>query len=164
MATRETAYAGHGSHLGTRRGKYFLTIFVIILAAVSLLVSTYALLWFGSKQTSCGTTTSNGPRYFHFTIVISLSGYNDSQHHSGPWPIMNVTVDSNVIIHILNNDTSQTHGFAITHYFDQGVTLQPGKACDLTFFASQTGTFPVYNIIFDTTDLFEHSQLSVNPH
>jgi hypothetical protein len=96
--------------------------------------------------------------------VISLSGYDDSQHHSRPWPIMNVTVDWDVIIHILNNDTSQTHGFAITHYFDQGVTLQPGKSCDLTFFASQTGTFPIYNTIFDTTDLFEHAQLNVNPN
>jgi hypothetical protein len=76
---------------------------------------------------------------------------------------MNVTVDQDVIIHILNNDTSQTHGFAITHYFDQGVVLQPGKSCDLAFFASQTGMFPVYNTIFDTTDAFEYAQFNVNP-
>jgi hypothetical protein len=75
---------------------------------------------------------------------------------------MNVTVNWDVIIHILNNDTSQTHGFAITHHFDQGIPLQPGKSCYLGFFASQTGTFPVYNTIFDTTDLFEHAQLNVN--
>lgn len=76
--------------------------------------------------------------------------------------MMNVTVDRDVIIHIVNNDTSQPHGFAITHYFEHGVILQPGKSCDLTFFASQTGIFPVYNTVFDTTDLFEHAQLTVN--
>jgi hypothetical protein len=76
---------------------------------------------------------------------------------------MNVTVDWGVIIHVLNNDTSQPHGFAINQYFGSGVALQPGKSCDLTFLASQTGTFSVYNTIFDTTDLFEHAQLNVNP-
>ncbi len=111
---------------------------------------------------SCGTPTGNVPRYVHFTFIISLAGYNDSADHTRPWPVMNVTVDSDVIIHVLNNDTSQTHGFAIQHYFDQGVALQPGRSCDLTFFASQTGTFPVYNTIFDTTDVFEHGQLNVN--
>jgi hypothetical protein len=162
LASREPASAGQGTRIGTRRRRYFLTVLVIIVAAASLLASAYTLHWFNSGPHSCGATTSNVPRYFHFTIVISLSGYNDSQHHSRPWPIMNVTVNWEVIIHILNNDTSQTHGFAITHYFDQGVPLQPGNSCDLTFFASQTGTFPVYNTIFDTTDLFEHAQLNVN--
>ena len=77
---------------------------------------------------------------------------------------MNVTADWNVTIHVLNNDTSQTHGFAIKQYFDQGVALQPGKSCGLAFFASQTGTFPVYNTVLDTTDLFEQAQLNVNPN
>jgi hypothetical protein len=161
LASRELASAGQGTRLGTLRRKYFLALLVIAVTA-SLQVSAYTLHWFNSGPASCGTTTSNTPRYFHFTIVIYLSGYNDSQHHSRPWPIMNVTVDQDVIIHILNNDTSQTHGFAITHYFDQGVVLQPGKSCDLAFFASQTGTFPVYNTIFDTTDAFDNAQLNVN--
>ena len=76
---------------------------------------------------------------------------------------MDVTVNWDINIHILNNDTTQPHGFAITHYFDQGVILQQGKSCDLAFFASEIGTFSVYNTIFDTTDAFEYAQFNVNP-
>jgi hypothetical protein len=77
---------------------------------------------------------------------------------------MNVTVVWDVIIHVLNNDTSQPYGFAINQYFGSGVALQPGKSCDLTFLASQTGTFSVYNTIFDTTDLFEPLNLTSTPN
>ena len=74
---------------------------------------------------------------------------------------MNVTVSWNVIIHLWNNDTTQTHGFAMKHYFEQGVALRPGQSCDLAFYASLAGTFPVYNTIFDTTQYFENAQLNV---
>jgi hypothetical protein len=76
---------------------------------------------------------------------------------------MNMSVDWDVIIHVMNNDTGQAHGFAIQHYFDQGVALRPGESCDLSFFASTSGSFRVYNIVFDTTEAFEQAQLNVNP-
>ena len=74
---------------------------------------------------------------------------------------MNVSLDWSVFMHVFNNDTSQSHGFAIKHYFEQGVALKPGESCDLFFFAGTPGTFPVYNTILDTTDAFENAQLNI---
>jgi hypothetical protein len=141
----------------------YVVLFVVGVAASSSILGAVYLYQLFTTPITCAARTANVPRYVQFTVVISLAGYNGSANHNGPWPLMKVSVDWDVIIHLLNNDTSQSHGFAITHYFEQGVVLQPGKSCDLAFFASQTGVFPVYNTIFDTTDRFEHAQLNVNP-
>ncbi len=73
---------------------------------------------------------------------------------------MNITRGQTITIHPWNNG-SVAHGFAITHNFDQGVVLLPGQSCDLTFSASQAGTFSVYSTEPDPT--FELAQLNVNP-
>jgi hypothetical protein len=138
-------------------------LFVVgVIVTASILGAVYLYQWFTTPMT-CVAHTSSVPWYVHFAVMISLAGYNGSANHNRPWPVMNVSVNWDVIIHVLNSDTSQSHGFAITHYFEQGVVLQPGKSCDIAFFASQTGAFPVYNTVFDTTDPFEHAQLNVNP-
>ncbi len=60
--------------------------------------------------------------------------------------------------------TTVAQRFGNTHYFDQGAVLQPGKSCDVTFSAFQTGEFE----IFGTFDPYlrpevELAQLNVNP-
>ncbi len=77
-----------------------------------------------------------------------------------PLPIMNVSRGQTVTIHAWNNSTV-AHSFAIDHYFVQGAVLQPGQSCDLTFSASQAGSFLVYGNEPDPT--FELAQLNVNP-
>jgi hypothetical protein len=146
-----------------RHSRPYTVLFVVgVIVTASILGAVYVYQWFTTPMT-CGARAASVPRYVHFTMVMSLSGYNRSSNHNRPWPVMSMRVDWDVIIHVLNNDTSQSHGFAITHYFEHGVVLQPGKSCDLAFFASQTGAFPVYNTVFDTTDAFEHAQLNVSP-
>ena len=92
-----------------------------------------------------------------FTVVMADEGFNigfnGSLRHSGPWPVMNVTLGQNVIIHVINNDSAEAHGFQITHYFDQGIGesgLAPGKCYDVRFVANQAGSFQAFCNIFCT--------------
>ena len=58
--------------------------------------------------------------------------------------MINVSQNQTVVIHIFNCASSEPHGFAITHYFNSGVTLPPGQSYTLTFEADQKGTFDMY--------------------
>lgn len=49
-----------------------------------------------------------------------------------------------VTILLCNLDQVQSHGFAIGHYFDTGVTLRPGEAYKLSFTARDAGNFVIY--------------------
>jgi heme/copper-type cytochrome/quinol oxidase subunit 2 len=123
---------------------------IVIVAVVSLLTFAYAILGFFNAPIGCGT--SNTPVSARFTVYID--------YIRRPLPMMNVTRGETITIHAWNNGTV-THGFAIRHYFDQGTFLQPGQSCDLTFTASQTGTFWVYSN--EPDPVFELAQLNVNP-
>jgi len=91
-------------------------------------------------------------------------GFNGSKFHSGFWPIMNVTVGTNVIIHVVNNDTVEPHGFAITTYFNKGLILRPGECSDVMFNASQLGSFRVYCFIECSIHvLMQSGEVNVNP-
>ena len=73
---------------------------------------------------------------------------------------MNVTQGQTITIHAFNNGTA-AHSFAIAHYFDKGTSLLPGQSCDLTFTASQTGSFWLYGS--EPDPVFVIAQLNVNP-
>jgi heme/copper-type cytochrome/quinol oxidase subunit 2 len=144
--------------MGTRSYVAFLAP---IIAISSLLIFTFGFFnIFNPVMNGCGNA-ANVSVSARFTVVIDQSGYNGSRYHTGPWPQINVTVGQGVAIHVWNNDTIQAHGFAIAHYFNQGIALRPGQSCDVVFTASQAGTFPIFNTIVDTTEMFEHSQLNV---
>src|SRR5207247_7688199 len=85
---------------------------------------------------SCGSPPANIPGSNRFLLVISFYGYNGSKYHTIPWPRMNVTLRQYVTIRAWNNDT-QSHGFAITHYFEQGEYIRSRDSYDLTFKACQ---------------------------
>ena len=81
-------------------------------------------------------------------------GFNGSAYHAGQqWPQMNVSLGQNVIIHVINNDTAQAHGFEIVQYFEQGLRLAPGMCYDVKFVATQIGSFQVFCQIFCTIHL-----------
>ena len=132
----------------------------IIIATTTFLFSAYTFHLFNLG--GCGTPTGNVPASARFNIVMSLKGYNDNKDHVRPWPIMNVTYKQSVTIHLFNNDTTQAHGFGITHYLDQGVSVPHGQTYDVNFGACQIGTFHVYDTIVDTAELYEPAQLNVN--
>ena len=113
-------------------------IVIIVLAVSGTVAAAYALHLFG---------TNTVPGNVQFTVVMTQQGFNGSRNHvTDPWPVMNVAKGQRITIHLWNNDTTvqETHGFAITHYFDGGVALRPGETYDLTFTANQSGSFLVY--------------------
>lgn len=104
-----------------------------------------------------------------FTIIESdpgnpYEGMNGSAYHlSTSWPVMQVMKGQKVTIHVINCASSEPHGFAITHYFNQGVALQAGHSYTITFVADQTGTFRVYcNIFCSIHALMQNGELIVS--
>ncbi len=150
----------HSGKVWTSHKRLLLTIATVVIAVTALLASAFALHIFGLG--TCGTPPANLPSQVRFTVVITFNGYNGSKYHGTPWPKMNVTLRQNVAIHVWNNDT-QAHGFAITHYSDQGVPLQPSDSSDLSFQACQTGAFPIYETLFTTNYVYLKAELNVSP-
>jgi heme/copper-type cytochrome/quinol oxidase subunit 2 len=65
------------------------------------------------------------------------------------WPIMYVHVGQVVSFHVINCASSEAHGFQISYYDDKSIiAVQPGESYDVTFTATQAGTFRVYCDIF----------------
>ncbi len=146
-------------------GRPLVTSLVLLAAAAGTVVTAYSLHLFnlGSQSgTSCPSspTASSSPVYF--TLVISNQGFNSSRTYRGPCPILNVAKGQSVTIHLRNDDPVETHGFAITHYLDSGIELRPGQSNDITFTASQAGTFLVYcNILCSVHNYMQNGRLNV---
>lgn len=109
--------------------------------------------YLASAEVGRTSTTSHD----HFTIVMSHSGFNDSTTHIAPWPVISVAKGETVTIRIVNEDPVEAHGFAIAHYFDKGIILGPKEFYDLTFIASDEGTFHLFCNVFCTVHVFMQS-------
>jgi heme/copper-type cytochrome/quinol oxidase subunit 2 len=128
-------------------------LMTIIVASAGALFSAYYLGLFNTRSV---------PPSVHFTIIQSNQGFNDSAMHGIPWPIMNVVQGQTVTILVENNDTSSSHGFAITRYF-AAIQLRPGESHNVTFVADQTGEFLVYcTITCPVHALMQNGQLKVS--
>lgn len=142
----------------------------IVIAVAGFLTAGYELHFFGG--TNCWSRPSGPPGSAVFTVVMANEGmnigYNSSKSHlPKPWPVMNVTLNQHVIIHVINNDT-QAHGFTIVHYFESGINgvsgLAPGQCYDVQFTANASGSFTVKCSIFCTIHAYMlNGQLNVNP-
>jgi plastocyanin len=93
----------------------------------------------------------------YFLVVAAdppspFAGFNGSYYAgnlSEEWPIMHVRLGDTVSIHVVNCQSHEPHGFAITFYDDNSiVAIQPGHSYDVTFTATKAGTFRVYCSIF----------------
>ena len=121
----------------------------IVTVVAGLLVAGYAFHLYGSQSSDCWTRPPSASNTAVFTIVMANEGvnvgFNASKYHPAPWPVMNVTIGQSVIIHVINNDTVQAHGFQVIHYFDSGILggLAPGKCYDVRFTANLAGSFAV---------------------
>jgi len=117
---------------------------------------------------SIGSTQVGGVisgNYSNFTIIASNQGYNQSILHgapSNPWPVIKVKKGAYVTITIINNDTIEPHGFAINHYFDRGVAIQPGQSYTISFTADQTGNFIIYCNIPCSIHVYMIAELQVS--
>ena len=150
-----------------KRSRLFLAVLAIAVAGTGSIAAAYAFHFFGLGTPTCGGIPTSQPNISHFRVVMANEGmnvgFNGSKYQSAPWPMMNVTAGHTVTIHVVNNDTTQAHGFAIAHYFDGGITLRPGQCYDVTFSVDQAGSFTVYCNIFCTIHIFmQNGRLNVS--
>ncbi len=115
-----------------------------------------------SNATGTGINSSSSA---YFTIVASDQGYNQSILHgapSNPWPVIKVKLGTHISITIINNDTIEPHGFAINHYFDRGVAIQPGQSYTVSFVADEAGNFIIYCNIPCSIHVYMIAELQVS--
>jgi hypothetical protein len=141
-----------------------LTILILVVAAIALATVASAIyvsnLGKGSSLPPGCAKPADG-----FLIIASHNGYNDSIAHGAPdkpWPIIRVQKGATVTIAVCNTDR-QAHGFQVTHYFDGSIeTVAPGQVVEISFVASQAGTFEIYCSIFCTIHVYmQNGQLIV---
>lgn len=144
-------------------------------AIVAVILAGIVLGYYESHMNGTGSHCGCGSNFLqpstgtHFTVVMSLNGFNDSRVHGLPWPIMNVTVGQDVTIHLVNCDNTQAHGFSIgigsSTVYVRPVTIAAGQCLDVSFVATNTGTFVVQCTIFCTvhTPWMLNGKLNVNP-
>ncbi len=141
-----------------------LAIITVAIVGSGFVVSAYTFHLFGLGAKDCSAHPTKAPNSAYFTVVMTQQGYNGSQIHSSPWPIMNVTINEIVTIHVVNEDPTQSHGFAVIHYFSKGVALQSGDCVDVNFPATLLGTFRVFCTIPCTVHIFmQDGQININP-
>jgi heme/copper-type cytochrome/quinol oxidase subunit 2 len=150
-----------------RPSRRVLATLAIIIVVAGFVSTAYAFHLIGPSPPNCWVRPGSPPAGASFTVVMGDEGfnvgYNGSKYHVSPWPVMNVSLGQNVVVHVVNND-SQAHGFTVAHYFDSGLTLSPGECFDVRFVANQLGSFNVFCQIFCTIHIFMQSgRLNVNP-
>jgi heme/copper-type cytochrome/quinol oxidase subunit 2 len=152
----------------TRLLRGILVIVLIVVAVTGFVATAYTFHFFGLGTTNCWARPTNVPASSTYFVIVMANegmnvGFNGSKFQSGSWPIMNVTNGRSVTIHVINNDTVQSHGFAIQRYFG-GFALGPGRCSDVTFTADQLGSFTVYcYIACSIHPLMQNGKLNVNP-
>jgi nitrous oxide reductase len=143
-------------------------ILLIVVAVSGFFAAAYTFHFFGFGTTNCRVRPTSVPASSAYFVVVMANegmnvGFNGSKFQSGSWPIMNVTMGTTVTIHVINNDTVQSHGFAIQRYFG-GFALGPGRCSDVTFATDQLGSFTVYCYISCSIHIFmQDGKLNVNP-
>ena len=148
----------------SRRAAAILAIIVVVGGFFS---AAYVFHLFGG-QSDCWARPGGASNTAVFTVVMADEainvGYNGSRYHTFPWPVMNVSLGQNVVIHVVNND-SQAHGFSIIHFLDSGIIVSPGQCYDVRFTASTIGNFQVFCQIFCTIHFpwMQNGRLNVNP-
>ena len=126
-----------------------------------------------SKITKVGGNASSNPEDSNVTFLIveadtgPFEGMNGSAYHlEVPWPVINVHQNQTVVIHIFNCASSEQHGLAITHYFNEGVILQPDQILHLDIRGRSEGNVcHVLQYILRNTSLHaewkNHSELNI---
>jgi heme/copper-type cytochrome/quinol oxidase subunit 2 len=129
-----------------------------------------------SRATTTGsdfstTNSTAASKTIYITIIESdtgpMEGMNGSAFHLGSghaWPVITVQQGETVVIHVMSVNSYEPHGFTILHYYYPGVTLLPGGNVNVTFVATEPGTFLVTCLIFCAIHpLMDYGSLIVNP-
>jgi heme/copper-type cytochrome/quinol oxidase subunit 2 len=149
----------------SRRVLAALTVAVVAVAFVS---TAYAFHLLAPGPPNCWARPSGAANTVIFTVVMANQGinvgYNGSRYHPFPWPVMNVSLGQNAVIHLVNNDT-QAHGFTIMHFFESGIVVAPRECYDVRFTANTIGNFTVFCQIICSihNPWMLNGRLNVNP-
>ena len=116
-------------------------LIIIGLVATSLAVGGVFAVVLSPPPNPCAGATG---AVLSFTIIANSDGYNGSEYHDGPWPVVNVQRCDTVVFNVINADTG-THGFAVTSYSNAGLELVGQDQQKLQFQASRIGQFRIYS-------------------
>ena len=134
---------------------------VTIIVAITMVASSVATYFFVIYIPSTAITPCVTTGHTHcFTIVASSNGYNGSIHQ--PLPIMTVQKGDVVVLRLINNDSVQSHGLAVQFYTPNGIVAHLGETKSISFQATTTGKFQIYDPIFTTIYAHEKAELDVN--
>lgn len=121
-------------------------------------------------QTAIGTYTADPNASSVYILIVEADigspyeGINGSAFHQNTnWPVITVYQGQKVTMHVVNCPSSpEPHGFAIGHYFPNGVELSPNQQYTLTFVASTKGRFTVFcNVYCAIHQLMQNGELLV---
>ena len=158
----------------TRRGSVLrpsrrsAAILAIVIVVAGFFSAAFAFHLFLPGPPNCWARPSGAANTAIFTVVMANEGfnvgYNGSRYHPFPWPVMNVSLGKNVVIHLVNNDT-QAHGFSIIHFFESGIVVSPRECYDVRFTANSLGNFTVFCQIICSIHFpwMQNGRLNVNP-
>ena len=146
-------------------GRWYVVTAAMVLTATTIgvfSVSTFSPSYGMTRSrvlASCTATPSGN------TIIADNHGYNDSTSHGAPntiWPLVNVHLGDLVTLTFCNTDSVEAHGFAVDTYFDRGVILAPGTAYQISFKATQPGSFRIFCTNFCTVHKYMNGRLVVS--
>jgi FtsP/CotA-like multicopper oxidase with cupredoxin domain len=160
--------------------RYLIIAIVLVVGAIIAIVAVASLggtnnttvcSVLGSNQKAPGIANSSSDASASSFIIVdsdpgsNYEGMNGSAFHlTTPWPVIQVHQGQTVTIRVFNCASSESHGFAITHYFDSGTAVRPGQSYTFTFVANEAGTFRIYcNIFCAIHPLMQNGQLIVTP-
>ena len=161
--SRLTMWAG-----ALRPSRRAVAILAVIIVVAGFFSAAYAFHLLSPGPPNCWARPSGAASAAIFTVVMADEGinvgYNGSRYHPFPWPIMNVSLGQNVVIHLVNSDT-QAHGFSIIHFFESGIIVSPRGCYDVRFTANTIGNFTVFCQIICSihSPWMQNGRLNVNP-
>jgi hypothetical protein len=140
-----------------RKRKMFVITVAFLLATSSGLTYFFAIYLPSTATVPCVTTG-----HTHcFTIVVNSNGYNGSVHQPLPYPVIGVPRGDTVVLRLINNDSVQSFGLAVKSYTPNGMVTHPGETKSISFQATTTGKFQIYEPITTTIYAYEKAELDV---
>lgn len=133
---------------------------LVIIVAITLVASTVATYFFAIYIPSTAIIPCVTTGHTHcFTIVASSNGYNDSVHQT--LPAMDLPKGDTVVLRLINNDSVESHGLAVQFYAPNGMVAHLGETKSISFQATTTGRFQIYEPIITTIYVYEKAELDV---
>jgi FtsP/CotA-like multicopper oxidase with cupredoxin domain len=151
-------------------------VLIPILLELIILAALFSAGFLVPSRANCSSSSQNN--IVHFTIIESDTGSMEGMNGSAllpagtSWPILRVHECQTVVISVSNVNSSEPHGFAISHYFDTpngqsiypGVELYPNQSFTVQFVADELGTFRVFCSVFCAIHpLMQNGELIVSP-